>query len=72
MELKIARIARAVSGLYSLMPHLRESFKGPAFDQGYPELYPIFEELPSGDVVVKSYAQVPPGTVLGADIKSLP
>jgi len=72
MELKIARIARSVSGLYSLMPHLREAFIGPTFDQGYPELYPIFEELASGDVVVKSYARVPKGTVLGKDIKSLP
>ena len=37
------------------MPYLRDAFKGPRFDQGYPELFPLFEQLESGEVVVKSY-----------------
>jgi hypothetical protein len=60
-----------MSGLYSLMPHLREAFKGPGFDHGYPELYPVFEELPSGDVVVKHHTYPEPGMKLAPDLKSV-
>jgi hypothetical protein len=72
IEQRIARLGRRVSGLYSLMPHIRESFRGPGFDHGYPELYPEFVELPSGEVTVARYAQLPDDVVLAPDIKSLP
>ena len=71
-EQRIARLGRVVSGLYSLMPHIREAFRGPGFDQGYPELYPEFVELPSGEVTVAKYGELPAGTRLAPDIKSLP
>ncbi|HMI92748.1 MAG TPA: hypothetical protein VK509_15335, partial [Polyangiales bacterium] len=71
-EQRIARLGRRVSGLYSLMPHIRESFRGPGFDHGYPELYPEFVELPSGEVKVAGYARLPDDVVLAPDIKSLP
>jgi hypothetical protein len=31
--------------------------KGPRFDRGYPELYPIFQQLDSGAVVLRDYAK---------------
>jgi hypothetical protein len=72
IEQRIARLGRRVSGLYSLMPHIRESFRGPGFDHGYPELYPEYVELDSGEVTVARYAPVPEGIHLAPDIKSLP
>ncbi len=71
LQQRIVRLARRIFGLYGLMPHLREGFRGPSFDHGYPELYPTFKELPSGEVVVDQYAELPQGTPLDADIKSL-
>jgi hypothetical protein len=71
IERRIARIARAVSGVYNLMPFIREGFIGPEFDQGYPELYPEFRELASGEVVVGTYAQPPADRPLAPDLKSL-
>jgi hypothetical protein len=49
----IGRLARAAFGFFTVLPYIREAFKGPAFDHGYPELYPVFTELDSGAVVVK-------------------
>jgi hypothetical protein len=72
IEQRIARIGRSVSGLYTLMPHIREAFRGPGFDHGYPELYPRFDELPDGEVRVGQYARLPDGVQLAPDIKSLP
>ncbi|HEY6555826.1 MAG TPA: lipase maturation factor family protein [Polyangiaceae bacterium] len=64
-EQTIIRIGRSVAGFFSIMFDLRDSFKGPRFDRGYPELYPTFQELDSGEVVVGSYAQ-PPAAPPGA------
>ena len=51
----LARVAQAASGYFSVMPYLRDAFQGPRFDQGYPEMYPVLEQLDTGEVVVKSY-----------------
>jgi hypothetical protein len=47
------------------------SFKGPAFHRGFPELYPTFEELESGDIRLASYTYPKPGDPLAPDLKSL-
>jgi hypothetical protein len=57
VERLVFRIGTAVSGFFNLVPALRDGFKGPRFDHGYPELYPIFEELESGEVRVREYAR---------------
>jgi hypothetical protein len=36
---------------------MRASFKGPRFDRGFPELWPSFQQLDSGEVVVRAYAE---------------
>jgi hypothetical protein len=46
------RITQSVSGFFNIAPIIRDNFKGPAFDRGYPELYPTFRELDSGEVVL--------------------
>lgn len=71
-ERRLVQLGRSASGFYSLMPHLREAFVGPAFDQGYPECYPTFQELDSGEVVVQTYGMPDPQRPLAPDIKSLP
>jgi hypothetical protein len=48
------------SGFFWLMPYVRASFKGPRFDQGYPEMLPSFQQLDTGEVVVRAYAKPPP------------
>jgi hypothetical protein len=55
-EQKLARMAESFSGYFSVMPFLRDGFKGPRFDSGYPERYPSFRQLDSGEVVVRAYA----------------
>jgi hypothetical protein len=37
--------------LAAVTPFLREQFKGPAYERGYPERYPRFKLLPSAAVV---------------------
>jgi hypothetical protein len=64
-EQTMIRIARSIAGFFTVMFDLRDSFKGPRFDRGYPEQYPTFTELESGEVVVGSYAQ-PPAAPPGA------
>jgi hypothetical protein len=71
-EQRIARLGRAVSGMYSLMPVLRDNFKGPAFDRGYPELYPVFKELADGEVVVGEHTRPKADCALAPDLKSVP
>jgi hypothetical protein len=51
----VARLAEAASGYFSVMPYLRDAFQGPRFDEGYPELYAIFEQRETGEVAVRSY-----------------
>jgi hypothetical protein len=48
-------IGRTVSGFFNVLPDIRDGFKGPRFERGSPERYPIFQELPTGEVVVKEY-----------------
>ncbi|MDH5671939.1 MAG: lipase maturation factor family protein [Myxococcales bacterium] len=60
-EQLVARLAGAFSGFFDVMPVIRQSFKGPRFDQGYPELYPTFEQLETGEVMLQSLAEPPPG-----------
>jgi hypothetical protein len=62
-ERAVARLAEAFSGFFRVMPVLRDRFRGPRFDQGFPELYPSFRELDSGEVVVRSYAKPEPALV---------
>jgi len=56
LERLIVRMARRVSGFFSVILDIRESFYGPRFDHGYPEHYPRFQELDSGEVVVRAGA----------------
>jgi hypothetical protein len=67
----VVRIGRLMSGFFWLMTDLRLGFKGPGFHRGFPELYPIFEELESGDIRVKTYAYPNPGEPMSPDLKSL-
>jgi hypothetical protein len=64
-------IAQSISGYFCVMGDIRESFVGPEFDHGFPELYPTFEELDSGDVRLQSYAYPEPDAPLAPDIKAL-
>ena len=57
-------IGQVMSGFFCVMPTIRENFKGPGFDHGFPELYPSFEQLDSGAVVVRAYKKPPPGSTL--------
>jgi hypothetical protein len=54
-------LAQTMSGYYCVAMDLVDQMKGPRFDKGQPELYPSFRELESGEVVVRGYAEVPPG-----------
>jgi hypothetical protein len=47
-------VAKQILGFFQATPDVRESFKGPRFDRGYPERYPIFDELDSGEVVARA------------------
>jgi Lipase maturation factor len=67
----IIKFARVLSGFFWVMTDIRMAFKGPAFHKGFPELYPTFEELESGDIRLESYAYPEPGEPLAADLKSL-
>jgi hypothetical protein len=64
-------ILRALSGFYCVSPGLLEHFKGPRFDLGYPELYPSFRQLESGEIVVRAYAEPPAGVQLPATPSSV-
>jgi hypothetical protein len=58
-EKTVVKLSEMFSGFFWVMPHIRASFKGPRFDQGYPELYPSFQQLETGEVVVRAYAKPP-------------
>jgi hypothetical protein len=45
-------VSRTISGFFSVLPDVRDGFRGPRFEQGYPERYPTFRELDSGEVVM--------------------
>jgi hypothetical protein len=71
-ERAFVRLAQTVSGFFCVMNDIRDGFKGPAFERGYPELYPTFEELDSGDIRVARYTHPSADTPLAPDLKSLP
>jgi hypothetical protein len=62
----LAKVADATAGYFSLMPYLRDAFLGPRFDHGFPEMYPVFEQLPSGEVVVREYGKPAQGAKVAA------
>jgi hypothetical protein len=64
VEQFLSRLAEAAAGYFSVMPYLRDAFQGSRFDQGYPEMYPVLQQLPSGEVVVQEYAKPPAGAQL--------
>jgi hypothetical protein len=57
----VARLAESFAGFFSVMPVIRDNFHGPRFNRGYPELYPTFKELDTGEVLVDQYAEPPEG-----------
>ncbi|MEY4578861.1 MAG: hypothetical protein RL701_3564 [Pseudomonadota bacterium] len=65
-------LAQRVSGFFNVAHTVREHFKGPQYARGYPELYPEFRELPSGEVQLVRYRKVTSDTPLASDLKSLP
>lgn len=71
-ERLFVRVTQTVSGFFNLLPELRENFKGPEFDLGYPELYPTFRELDSGEVVLRAYTHPEKGARVEVDPSSLP
>jgi hypothetical protein len=66
------RATQAISGFFNVLPDIRDSFKGPQFDLGYPELYPTFRELESGEVVLRAYTRPEAGIPVEVDSRSLP
>jgi hypothetical protein len=72
VERTFITVAQRVSGFFNLTGTLQGCFQGPEFHQGYPELYPTFEELPSGEVRIASYGTVTVDTPLASELKSLP
>jgi hypothetical protein len=44
-----------LSGAMELMVFLEDQFRGPEFEQGFPEHYPTFVHRPDGEVVVEHY-----------------
>jgi hypothetical protein len=71
-ERLFVRVTQAISGFFNVLPDIRDGFKGPKFDLGYPELYPTFRELDSGEVVLRSYTKPEKGARLEVDPSSLP
>jgi len=53
IERKIADFAESFAGFFSVMRALRYTFKGPRFDHGFPENYPKFTQLETGEVVLR-------------------
>jgi hypothetical protein len=70
-ERLFVRITQSVSGFFNVLPDLRDGFKGPKFDEGYPELYATFRELDSGEVVLRAYTRPSHDAPLEVDPKSL-
>jgi hypothetical protein len=61
---KVVRLVQSLSGFACVFPFLRDAFQGSRFDSGYPELYPTFRQLDSGEVVLRAYREPPPGMEL--------
>jgi hypothetical protein len=58
-ERTVAKLAERFAGFFSLMPVLRESFRGERFDHGYPEQYPSFVQHENGVVDVRREPALP-------------
>jgi hypothetical protein len=66
LEKKVVAISQTFSGFFNVMPYIRDAFQGPRFDHGFPELYPSFQQLESGEVVPRSFPKPPEGVELPA------
>jgi hypothetical protein len=53
MERKIADFAEAFAGFFSVMRAFRFTFLGPRCNHGFPEKYPSFEQLETGEVILR-------------------
>jgi hypothetical protein len=53
LERKIADFAEAFAGFFSVMRAFRYAFLGPRCNHGFPEKYPSFEQLETGEVVLR-------------------
>lgn len=51
-EQKGQEIARRVTVFAEIFEFLQDKLQGPAFDQGHPELYPVYKRTPEGAIVV--------------------
>jgi hypothetical protein len=71
VEQFFVRFGQRVSGFFNISMTLRDHFVGPQYDQGYPELYPVFRELESGEVVTAAYGTIGDRPI-APDLKSLP
>jgi hypothetical protein len=71
-ERLFVRVTQSVSGFFNVLPEIRDSFKGPEFDLGYPELYPTFRELDSGEVVLRAYTHPEQGVRVDVEASALP
>ncbi len=67
----IMKLGRGLSGFFCVMTDIRDNFKGPRFQKGFPELYPTFEELESGDIRIRSYAYPKPDEPMVPDLKDV-
>ena len=53
LERKIADFAEKFAGFFSVMRAFRYTFLGPRCNQGFLEQYPSFEQLETGEVVLR-------------------
>lgn len=56
-ERALADFAEKFSGFFDVMRALRYVFKGPRFDHGFPENYPKFTQLETGEVILREKVQ---------------
>ena len=55
-QIKVMGLLQNLFGYFELADRLKDSFRGPQFDRGYPERYPVFEVAESGEVMMESLA----------------
>lgn len=71
VERTFVQLGQSLSGFFCVMDDIRAGFQGPACHRGFPELYPIYEELDSGEIRVKAYPKPDPDEQLAPDLKSV-
>jgi Lipase maturation factor len=72
LQRKLFELGRSISGFLCVMDDIREGFRGPECHHGFPELYPTYEELDSGEIRVVAYGKPSPDVELAPDLKSVP